>query len=199
MLFTFVILSRHWDSSMANQVHVTDKYSYIVMHTKITLYSWLKMVLNTTKNPRNNSNVGIQGFCRHPSETKTIRLSSRFREMYTDSYITVLWVATSIFGETKWQVGQRSPQNTWLQVDYLCTDGFNSEILSHEFVIQCQTLINIIIFVVSVLNLLLNTKKKHIMGCSGPRRLGIANLCVEVCDIIDHNVLEYEIWFWLIN
>ena len=31
--------------------------------------------------------------------------------------------------KTKWRAWQRSPQNTWLQVDYLCTDGFNLEIL----------------------------------------------------------------------
>ena len=27
--------------------------------------------------------------------------------------------------KTKWWVGQQSPQNTWLQVDYTCTDSFN--------------------------------------------------------------------------
>ena len=38
--------------------------------------------------------------------------------------------------KTKWRAWQRSPQNTWLQVDYLCTDGFNLEIL-RRYDIRC--------------------------------------------------------------
>ena len=47
-----------------------------------------------------------------------------------------------IFGENKMVCRQWSPQNTWLQVDYLCIDDFNLEILPHGFVMQCQILIN---------------------------------------------------------
>ena len=50
---------------------------------------WLsrKTVWNTTTNPQNNSNVGIQRFYKHLSYTKTISLSSKFPEMYPDSWI----------------------------------------------------------------------------------------------------------------
>ena len=60
--------------------------------------------------------------------------------------------------KTKWWVGQRSPQNTWLQVDYLCADSFNLEILPCGFVMQRQILVYVIIFVAYVLNLLLTGK-----------------------------------------
>ena len=52
-------------------------------------------------------------------------------------------------------------KNECLQVDYLCQDGFNSEILPNGFVMQHQILINVIIFVAYVLNLLLNTQRSH--------------------------------------
>ena len=35
------------------------------MHTEIRLYSWRQMIKNTTTNPWNNSNVGLQRFYRH--------------------------------------------------------------------------------------------------------------------------------------
>ena len=63
--------------------------------------------------------------------------------------------------KTKWRVGQRSPQSTWLQVDYLCTNGFNLEVLSRGFVIQRQILIIVIIFIAYVLNLPRNMQKPH--------------------------------------
>ena len=65
------------------------------------------------------------------------------------------------FVKTKWWVGQLTQQNTWLQVDYLCTEGFNLEILPCSFVMQSQILINVIIFVAYVLNLLPNMQKPH--------------------------------------
>ena len=61
--------------------------------------------------------------------------------------------------KTKWRVGQWSPQNTYLQGDYLCTDGFNLEILPCGFVMQRQILINLITFVAYMRNLPLNTQK----------------------------------------
>ena len=61
----------------------------------------------------------------------------------------------------KWWVGQRSPQNARLQVDYLCKGSFNLEILPYDFVTQRQILINVIVIILvdCVLNLLLNTQK----------------------------------------
>ena len=54
-------------------------------------------------------------------------------------------------------------KNEWLQVDYLCQNGFNSENLPNGFVMlmQHQILINVIIFVAYVLNLPLNTQRSH--------------------------------------
>ena len=52
-------------------------------------------------------------------------------------------------------------QNTWLQVAYLCTGGFNLEILPRGFVMQRQILINVIIFVAYMLNLPLNTQRPY--------------------------------------
>ena len=52
-------------------------------------------------------------------------------------------------------------KNEWLQVEYLCQDGFNSENLPNGFVMQHQILINVIIFVAYVLNLPLNTQRSH--------------------------------------
>ena len=63
--------------------------------------------------------------------------------------------------KTKWWVGQRSMQNTWLQVAYSCTDGFNLEILPRGFVMQRQILINVIIFIAYMLNLPLNTQRPY--------------------------------------
>ena len=61
--------------------------------------------------------------------------------------------------KTKWRVGQRSTQNTWLQVTYFCTDGFNLEILPCGLVMQRQIVINVIIFVAYMLHLPLNTHR----------------------------------------
>ena len=52
-------------------------------------------------------------------------------------------------------------ETIWLQVDFLCTDGFNSEILPRSFVMQCQILINVNIFFAYVLNSPLNTQRPH--------------------------------------
>ena len=74
----------------------------------------------------------------------------------TVEYITVLRVATLIFGGNKWRVEQ-----WWLQVDFLCTDDFYLEILPCGFVMQRQIMINVIILVAYMLNLLLNMQKPH--------------------------------------
>ena len=63
--------------------------------------------------------------------------------------------------KTKWRVEQWSPQNTWLQVAFLCTDGFNLEILPCGFGMQHQIMINVIILVAYMLNLPLNMQKPH--------------------------------------
>ena len=63
--------------------------------------------------------------------------------------------------KTKWREEQWSLQNTWLQVAYLCTDGFNLEILPCSFVMQHEILINVTIFVAYVPNLPLNTKRPY--------------------------------------
>ena len=63
--------------------------------------------------------------------------------------------------KTKWRVGQWSPYNTWLQVYYLCTEGFNLEILPCGFAMQHQILINVIIYIAYMLNLPLNTQTPH--------------------------------------
>ena len=63
--------------------------------------------------------------------------------------------------KTKWRAWQRSPQNTWLQVDYLCTDGFYFGKFTTRFVLQCQLLISDMIFVAYELNLPLNMEKPH--------------------------------------
>ena len=49
---------------------------------------------------------------------------------------------------------------TWLQVAYLCTDGFSLEFY-HAFVMQRQILINVMIFFAYALNLPLNTQRPH--------------------------------------
>ena len=95
---------------------------------------------------------------------KALACHPNFRKCtLTVEYITVLRVATLIFGENK--MAGRSTisihKNEWLQVDYLCQDGFNSENLPNGFVMQHQILINVIIFVAYVLNLPLNTQRSH--------------------------------------
>ena len=52
-------------------------------------------------------------------------------------------------------------KTTLLEVDFLCTDGFNWENLPHSFVIQRQILINGNVFVAHLLNLPLNTQRPH--------------------------------------
>ena len=54
-----------------------------------------------------------------------------------------------------------STKYTWLQVDFLSTDVFNSDILPRVFLMQRQILINVNIFVAYVLNLPLNTQRSH--------------------------------------
>ena len=119
------------------------------MHTKIRLYSWRKTVQNTTKNWLNNCNAILQQFYKHRNVPWQLNIS-RFCELQ-------LWFLV----KTKWRVGQRSPENACFQVDYLCTYGFNLENLRHGFEMQCQILINVIIFVAYMLNLPLNTQKPH--------------------------------------
>ena len=82
--------------------------------------------------------------------------------MYSDSWINggltmKLWSLV----KTKWWVEQRSPQNTRLQADYLCTGGLNFGILPPGFAMQRHILINVIIFVVYMLNLPLTMQKPH--------------------------------------
>ena len=102
--------------------------------------------------------------------------------MYTDSWIYHGFTSCNfdLCQRLWWKQndgwGNDLRKKTWLQVDYLCTDGFNSEILPRGFVLQCQILKNVI-FVAYVLNLPL----KHI----GP--------------IIAHNALENGAWFWLVT
>ena len=109
-----------------------------------------------TPNPRNNSNVGLQRFYRHLCYTKLLDCHLNFRKCtLTVEYIPVLRVAALIFGvvKTKWRAGKWSPQNSMASSWFLCTDGFNSEILPRGFVMQCQILINVNIFVAYELNL----------------------------------------------
>ena len=96
---------------------------------------------------------------------KALACHPNFRKCtLTVEYIAVLQVATLIFGENK-MAGRPTistkTNSLWLQVDYLCQDGFNSENLPNSFVMQHQILINIIIFVAYVLNLPLNTQRSH--------------------------------------
>ena len=94
---------------------------------------------------------------------KALHCHPNFRKCtLTFEYIAVLRVVTLIFGENK-MAGRStiSTKNEWLQVDYLCQDGFNSENLPNGFVMQHQILINVIIFVAYVLNLPLNTQRSH--------------------------------------
>ena len=78
-------------------------------------------------------------------------------------YIVVLRVATLIFGENK-MPGRTtiSAKKTWPQIDFLCTDSFNSEILPLFLVMQSQIWINFNIFVAYVLNLLPNTQRPQL-------------------------------------
>ena len=88
-------------------------------------------------------------------------LVQTLRQFRSKSRITVLRVAILVLVKTKWRVEQRSPQNTWLQVDCLYTDGLNLEILTRGFVMQRQILINVIIFVAYMLNFPLNIQMPH--------------------------------------
>ena len=82
--------------------------------------------------------------------------------MYSDSWIhggfTIkLWFLV----KTKWWEEQRSPQNTRLQADNLCTGGLNMGILPPGFAMQRHILINAILFVAYMLNLPLTMQKPH--------------------------------------
>ena len=120
-----------------------------------------------TINLRNISNVGIQRFYKHLSYTKTVSLSAKFPEMYPDSWIYRGFMSCNFdLCQRLWWKENGGWDNdlhkkTWLKVDYLCTDGFNWEILPRGFVMQCHILKNVIIFVAYVLNLPLNTHRPH--------------------------------------
>ena len=86
--------------------------------------------------------------------------------------MAVLWVTTLIFGENK-MAGRTtiSAKQYSFQVIFLCTDGFNSEIIPRGRM-QRQILINVNIFVAYVLNLPLNAQRPHYR----PKRAGKWNL-----------------------
>ena len=77
----------------------------------------------------------------------------------TVEYITVLRVATLIFGENK--MAGRTMISAKYMVYFLCTDGFNLERLPCVFVMQHQIMINVIILVAYMLNLPLNMQKPN--------------------------------------
>ena len=130
------------------------------MHTKIRLRSWRKrfeirpQIREITATSGSNDSINTDVI----QETLDCHLNFWKCTMRVE-YIAVLRVASLL--KTKWRVGQRSTQNTWLLVAYLCTDGFNLEILPRGFVMQSQILINVIIFVAYVLNLPLNTQRPY--------------------------------------
>ena len=142
MLFTSALLSRHWDSSTANQECVIGRYSEVplsvnahqnkaglMMQKRFKIWPQIRQITAMSGSIDSIDTNIIQ---------KTLGLNIlRF-------YKLKLWSLV----KTKWQVGQRSLQKTWLQVDYLCTDGFSLEILPRCFVMQRQILMNVIIFVV---------------------------------------------------
>ena len=83
--------------------------------------------------------------------------------MYPDSWIYRGF--TSCNFDLWWKQNGRQDsylcKTTWLQVDFLCTEGFNSEILLRGFVMHRQIMINVNIFVAYVLNLPLNTERPN--------------------------------------
>ena len=118
----------------------------------------------------------------HLFHTKSVSLSSKFPEMYPDSWIYRGFKSCNFDIWWKQNGGYyndlRKKTFYGFQVDYLCQDGFNSENLPNGFVMQRQILINVIIFVAYVLNLCRETHK-------GP--------------IIAQNALENGAWFWLMT
>ena len=90
-LFTSAILSRHRDSSAANQERVIGRYSKIPLAVYVHQIKAVLMTQNGLIRPQireiTATSVSIDSIYRHQSYTKTAWLSSKFPEMYPDSWI----------------------------------------------------------------------------------------------------------------
>ena len=129
-LFTSAILSRHRDSSAANQERVIGRYSKVPLVVYAHQNKAVLMTQNRLIRPQISeitaTSVSIDSIDTNLIQ-KPFNCHLNFRKCtLTVEYIAVLRVATLIFCENK-MAGRRTPQNTWLQVDYLCTDDFNLE------------------------------------------------------------------------
>ena len=98
--------------------------------------------------------------------------------MYPDSWIYCSFTSCNFDLWWKQNGGQDNDlrKTTCFKLIFLCTDGFNSEILLRNFVMQCKILINVNIFIAYLLTLSLNTQRPHYRSqCAGKWNLILAH------------------------
>ena len=105
MLFTSAILSRHWDSSAANQERVIGRYSKIPLAVYAHQNKTVRMTQNGLIRPQIREITATSGSIDSIDTNliqKPLDCHLNFRKYtLTVEYIAVLRVATLIFGENK--------------------------------------------------------------------------------------------------